>query len=426
MQQQAHTFTCPSCGAPLSVGATDQKAIQCRYCGNTVIVPEALRWHAQANHGQLDLNALMSDAVKGDTAKMIQDAMAANPVVFQGVQSSGIPMQVYTSKSSRGFGLFGCGLIGAIVAFILVVTLVPIYFAFTAVSGVTNSVSSSFGDIMSSANALKSSLKGNDALMSFGSKGTGKGLLDDARYVAVDGNGNIFTGDYTSGRVQKFDSSGKFIKSWTVTGKTPLRWLAADQQGNFYAVRDGAIIKYDGTNTASIATFKADNYDDLVVLPDGGLLTYTSSIDGDIVWSNDKGKEVKRAKNAINSQSESSELDVKIAAGGLGNVYALVWFTSAVYKFTADGKFVNKFGSQGNSAGQFQSVQAIAVDGQGRVYVADINGVLIFDPSGRYISTIKLQVGTVPFGMSFTGKGDLVVTDRNKVSVYSVANLSSN
>src|SRR5258708_15132097 len=112
-------------------------------------------------------------------------------------------------------------------------------------------------------------------------------------------------------------------------------------------------------------------------------------------------------------------------ADGLANLYALGSFTSAVYKLPADGKFVNKFGSQGNSAGQFQSVQAIAVDGQGPVYVADINGVLIFDPSGRYISTIKLQVGTGPFCMSFTDKGDLVVTDPNKVSVYSVADLST-
>src|SRR5207302_10921267 len=101
---------------------------------------------------------------------------------------------------------------------------------------------------------------------------------------------------------QKFDSNGKFVKSWIVTGKTPLRALAADQQGNFYAVRDGAIVKYDGNNTNSVATFKADSYDDLVVLPDGRLLTYTSDIDGDIVWLSDKGKEVKRAKKPVNNQ----------------------------------------------------------------------------------------------------------------------------
>src|SRR5258708_278453 len=231
--QQAHTFSCPSCGAALNVGAPDQNEVQCPYCGNTVIVPEALRQHMQANHGQLDLNALMGDMAKGDTAKMIQDVMSANPVVFQNVQASGIPMQVYGAKGSRGFGWLGCGIIVSIVLFVLVVTLVPIYFAFTAVSGVTNSVSSGFGDILSSANDLKSSLKGADALMSFGGKGTGAGLLTDARYVAVDGSGNIFTGEYSSGRVQKFDSNGKFIKSWIVPGKNSLRALAADQQGNF-------------------------------------------------------------------------------------------------------------------------------------------------------------------------------------------------
>src|SRR5258708_32413347 len=171
--QQAHTFSCPSCGAALNVGAPDQNEVQCPYCGNTVIVPEALRQHIQANHGQLDLNALMGDMAKGDTAKMIQDVMSSNPVVFQSVQSSGIPMQVYGAKSSRSFGWLGCGVIRAIVIFTLLVTLVPIYFAFTAVSSVSNSVSSSFGGILSSADDLKSSLKGADALMKFGGKGKG-------------------------------------------------------------------------------------------------------------------------------------------------------------------------------------------------------------------------------------------------------------
>ena len=46
----------------------------------------------------------------------------------------------------------------------------------------------------------------------FGAKGSGPGQMDDARYVALDADGNIWTADYQDGRVQQFDPSGKFLQ----------------------------------------------------------------------------------------------------------------------------------------------------------------------------------------------------------------------
>src|SRR5260221_14657643 len=78
--------------------------------------------------------------------------------------------------------------------------------------------------------------------MTVGAKGTGLGLLfTDARGVAVDGDGNIYTSEYMSGRIQKFDPTGKFIKTWTPDGKTPLLSLAADLIGNVWVVRSGLL-----------------------------------------------------------------------------------------------------------------------------------------------------------------------------------------
>ena len=68
----------------------------------------------------------------------------------------------------------------------------------------------------------------------FGSEGMGPGKFDDARAIAVDNAGNLYVGEYTSGRVQVFDSEGGF--------KT--QWLLGDDNAyvdQFAAGRDGTL-----------------------------------------------------------------------------------------------------------------------------------------------------------------------------------------
>ena len=73
-------------------------------------------------------------------------------------------------------------------------------------------------------------------------------------------------------------------------------------------------------------------------------------------------------------------MSIRVAADGLGNVYALGQFNDAVFKFSPDGRFLTKFGGDGDEAGQFRAPGAIAVDNQGRVYVADFKGTDIDQP----------------------------------------------
>lgn len=44
----AQTFRCPACGAPLELDNHSAAAVPCQHCGNTVVVPEALRAAARA------------------------------------------------------------------------------------------------------------------------------------------------------------------------------------------------------------------------------------------------------------------------------------------------------------------------------------------------------------------------------------------
>jgi hypothetical protein len=138
----------------------------------------------------------------------------------------------------------------------------------------------------------------------------------------------------------------------------------------------------------------------------------------DIVCLDPAGRTVRTIQSAISSQTDSSELATRVAADGVGNIYALGGFSNAVFKFTSDGKYVNKFGGSGDGQGQFRAPSAIAVDGKPRVYVSDLKGVQVFDADGRYIGVIKVKGAAS--GIIFNDAGELFVVARTHVYKYNV------
>ncbi|MFL6454406.1 MAG: 6-bladed beta-propeller, partial [Nitrososphaeraceae archaeon] len=107
-----------------------------------------------------------------------------------------------------------------------------------------------------------------------------------------------------------------------------------------------------------------------------------------------------------------------------------------ISKFTADGKFITKWGSQGSGDGQFTRVEDMAIDSSGNVYVAELGNSRIskFTADGKFItkwgsensnaaatttaasSSSSSIEGSLdkPWGVAVDSSGNILVTDKGR------------
>jgi DNA-binding beta-propeller fold protein YncE len=154
--------------------------------------------------------------------------------------------------------------------------------------------------------------------------------------IAVNKEGHVLVADI-NGRIQEFDSSGKFLNKWGSYGTgdgqfaSPPYSLAVDKQGNIYVADGRRIQKFDSSGKF--------------------LLKWGSFGNGDGEFSSPQGI-------AIDSQ---------------GGIYVSDNGNARVQKFDSNGKFLLKWGSRGVGDGQFTYAGGVAVDKQGNIYVGDTN-----------------------------------------------------
>jgi outer membrane protein assembly factor BamB len=383
-------FDCPSCGAPLDYDGGTDYTIRCPFCNNSVIVPEELR-PEPVRHIQMTTVQSQNTGARL-TCVIVAIAVA---ILLIGI----IPVALMLNRTAKLAADTQDWQIS-----------VPMVINSTEVVGPTDTQPDTptpgFANVT----------------LQYGSKGIGPGLLNDTRVIAVDSNGIIYLGDYTGGRVQALDSTGKFITQWSVgDSQTLIFALTTDRKGTVYVVANHGIQLFEGATGKFISEIQYPDkgFSDAFIAPDGSLVTTIYTGEDNIIRFDAKGKVNQTIRDVFSSQTGMNEMEMKVAVDGLGNIYALGAFNNAVFKYSPQGKFITQFGSSGDEPGQFRAVEDIAVDGQGRVYVSDIKGVQVFDPSGRYLATIGVEKG-VPFGIVFSDQDELFVTTRDVVYKYAL------
>jgi streptogramin lyase len=381
------TLQCPSCGAPLDHDPqSESDMIRCPFCNNTVMLPERARPAAQPVQQQIIIS---------------RQSFGRPTVRFKGSPFLTLFIVAAIIGGTALISIFVIGIVGSTVSKTA-----------RTVGSIPNTKSTLVPPTTSKAGPFAGYTQPD---LAFGSEGTGPGRFKDARSIAVDTQGRIYVAEYSGGRVQVFDSTGKFQTQWMVDAKTPLRGMTCDRKGTVYIVQGGQIARYEGATGKSLGTTGAGGgrFDDVAATLDGGLVAFSYQSRDDIVRLDSTGQTTKVIRAAISGQTDRSELNMRVAADGTGNVYALGTFNNAVFKFTADGRFVTQFGSDGDEQGQFRAPSAIAVDNQGRVYISDFKGVQVFDSNGRYLDLIKVKGAAS--GLAFNDRNELFVVARTQV-----------
>ena len=197
-------------------------------------------------------------------------------------------------------------------------------------------------------------------------------------------NGDIWVFHRADPPLLRFDQSGKVVKSFGEGLFVQPHGMTVDRQGNVW-VTDAQTKDGKGQQVFKFS-------------PDGKLLMTLGKAgvagDGTDVFSGPS--DVVIGRNG----------DIFVADGHINGTTV-----GRVMKFSKDGTFIKAWGKRGKGPGEFDTPHGIAMDSQGRIFVADRgnNRLQIFDQDGRFLDQWK-QFGR-PSAVFIDAKDTIYVAD---------------
>ena len=222
-----------------------------------------------------------------------------------------------------------------------------------------------------------------EILRSFGQKGSGQGQLQSPLGVAVDGNGDVFVTDSGNHRIVKFSPDGGFLNAVGSSGEGPLRFT--NPRGL-------------ACNTANGRIYVVDNTEHCVHI-----------LNSDLSFSNTFGG------GACAGSERELSYPWGVACSSEGLVYVADSNNNRVVVFSADGVFLQTFGTCGSSHGDLSWPVDVAVGTDGSVYVSedDNHRVSVFDSNGAFLMCFG-EEGSLnhPRGLAVDECGVVYVCDK--------------
>jgi hypothetical protein len=187
--------------------------------------------------------------------------------------------------------------------------------------------------------------------------------------------------------ILKFDVSGALVRSFGAGLFVVPHGLFVDRDGNVW-ITDAS----DGTNAT----------------PGKGHQVFKFSSDGRLLLTLGKAGVTGAGPDTFNRPSDvlvAPSGDIFVADGHGGDSNA------RIVKFSKDGRFVKSWGKKGSAPGEFDLPHSLAMDSQGRLFVADTlnQRIQIFDQDGRFLLAWK-QFGE-PGGLFIDRNDVLYVAD---------------
>jgi DNA-binding beta-propeller fold protein YncE len=242
-------------------------------------------------------------------------------------------------------------------------------------------------------------------LDTFGGPGTGEGQFHFGPFtfppsmsfgaIAFDAAGNAYVLDVGNHRVQKFGPDRAFLTAWGSEGLGDGQFvfptdIAVDGQGRVFVI-DGSHLDF-GTNPAAG--------------------TFIQVFDSDGKFLFDWGE-----NGTVNSGPDKLKSSWGIGFAPDGTILIADSEYRIIQRFTAEGTYIDTLGGSGSDV-QFLRIWDAAVDIEGRIFTADALGehVTVLDRDGRFLATLGKPDNAErqfvdPIAVALDGEGNLYVID---------------
>jgi DNA-binding beta-propeller fold protein YncE len=193
--------------------------------------------------------------------------------------------------------------------------------------------------------------------------------------VSIDKDDNVWVFNRGVHPVMQFDKSGRLLQAWTEVPVTAAHGLRVDRDGNIW--------------TVDVAAHRVMKF-----TPAGRLLMMIGQVAG-AAGTN----ETKDGFNRPTNLAFAPNGDFFVSDG---------YVNSRVVRYNRDGEYITHWGRKGTGDGEFDLVHDVALDSQGRVYVADrLNQrIQIFDQNGKFLGKWT-DVGA-PWGLDYVARENAI------------------
>jgi DNA-binding beta-propeller fold protein YncE len=252
--------------------------------------------------------------------------------------------------------------------------------------------------------------------------------------VVTDVLGRVYVSDTGLGAVLIFDHEAKEIRTLGAQGRgrlvTPVG-LALDGQGRLFVadVSLDTVFCYDEREEVVLALGRKEgmrNPAGLAIDKQRHRLYVADSHLHQILIYSTEGVFLDRW-GSRGSDAGQFNFPTNVTLDAQGNVYVVDTGNFRVQIFDPEGGISTTFGEAGDSLGSFHRPKGIGVDSQGHVYVADaaFNNFQIFDRQGRlllFVGATGHEAGTfwLPAGLHIDGRDRIFVADQinRRVQVF--------
>ncbi|MSV30609.1 MAG: hypothetical protein EXQ52_17970 [Bryobacterales bacterium] len=215
--------------------------------------------------------------------------------------------------------------------------------------------------------------------------------------VAVDAQDHVYVIHRGEHPVMEFDAAGKFVRAFGDGMYDRPHAVRIDPEGNIWTVDD-----------SSHTVLKLDKSGRVKMVLGRWRVTSDAASTMQPIWPRPgKGPRGLRDDDILRFNRPTD-----IAFAPNGDVFVADGYgNSRIVKISKDGKLIKTWGKKGLGEGEFDTPHSIAIDKQGRVYVADRENyrIQIFDSEGRFLKQWT-HIGA-PWGLDLARDGFLYMSD---------------